>query len=405
MQPTTAQVAGGRKRLPAQNRYSALWHSLRFRGLLYQAIAICTVLSLVFFMAGNADHALTSRGIHTGFGFLSQEAGFSIGEALLPFESTDSFLWAFIVGLGNTLWVSLISLIAATALGTLLGIMRLSSNWLVTRVAVVYIEIFRNTPQLMQIVFWYTLMTLLPNARQAWQLSDWLYLSKRGLVLAWPADHHVFLGVLLTLLIALVVNAFWLRWADRRRQRTGKALPAFWIGLLIVLGAPALFWLISGAPRDFDFPRLTGFNFRGGVTWSPEFLALTLGLTLYFAAYIAEIVRSGIQSVRRGQIEAGRAVGLRPLELYRRIILPQALRVIVPPITAQYISLVKTSALGVAIGYPELFNVTNTMITVSGHTIECVLIMGVVYLALALSIAAAMNLYNKMIAIKGGALR
>jgi general L-amino acid transport system permease protein len=280
MRLANTEAAGRRTRPAARARPGALWRSLRFRGLLYQFIAVCAVLLLAFYMAGNAGHALSSRGIQTGFGFLSHEAGFSIGETQIPFESTDSFLWAFLAGLANTLWVSVIGLVTATALGTLLAIMRLSSNWLTNRIALIYIEVFRNTPQLMQIVFWYTLMTLLPGARQAWRVSDWLFLSNRGLVLAWPADHAVFLGVVITFFIALLLNVFWTRWADAWRQRTGKTLHSFWISLFLVLGAPTVFWAVAGAPSEIDFPSLAGFNFRGGATLSPEFLALTLGLTL-----------------------------------------------------------------------------------------------------------------------------
>lgn len=382
---------------------AGFWRSQRFRGLIFQVAALVLVAGIVVYMADNATRAMALRGMQTGFGFLFNEANFTLAESVLPFASTDTFLQAFLAGLGNTLWVSLVSVILATVLGALLGIARLSTNWLVSRAALVYVEIFRNTPQLIQIVFWYTLSTLLPSARQAWHVSDWWFLSNRGMLLAWPADRAAFAAMCVALLIALALAFFWARWADARRQRTGRALPVFRVaaaGVVVLMGAV---WLAVGAPSAMDYPHLAGFNFRGGVALSPEFLALALGLVLYFAAYIAEIVRSGIQSVSRGQIEAGRAIGLHGAGLYRRVILPQALRVIVPPVTAQHISLLKTSALGVAIGYPELFNVTNTIITLSGHTIECVLIMGLVYLTLALVIAAVMNVLNGAIALRGGA--
>jgi general L-amino acid transport system permease protein len=373
---------------------------LAFRGLVYQIGAVALVVVVAAYMAINAEDALARRGIHFGFNFLFQAAGGSIGNTLLPFTATDSFFRAFLAGLINTLWVSAVSLVCATLLGMLLGIARLSSNWLVAKFASVYIECFRNTPQLVQIVFWFALITSLPHVRQAWHLSDWAYLSNRGLVIAWPAEHALVFWLGLAFLLGIALSVFVTRRADARQRRTGRVLPVFWIGLALVLGVPFVVWLLAGAPTALDMPHLRGFSFHGGVSLSGEFLALALGLSLYIAAYIAEIVRSGIQSVSRGQIEAGRAIGLDGANLYRKVIMPQALRVIVPPVTAQYISLVKTSSLGVLIGYPELFNVTNTVITLSGHTIESVLIMGLVYLLIALAISAAMNVYNKAIAIR-----
>ncbi len=394
----------GRWRKPrATFTWQALWRSEKARGRFYQVAAVAAVAAAILFMAGNAVQSMAARGMRIGLGFLWNEAGFTLAESVLPFHPTDTFLQAFIAGLGNTLWISLVSLIFATALGVLLGIARLSSNWLISRGSAVYVEIFRNTPQLIQIVFWYTLFTLLPGARQAWHGMDWWFLSNRGLVLAWPADRPAFTIVLLTLAIGLTGIYFFAKWADRRQRRTGQPLPVFGLSILGLAAAGLLAWLATGAPTAIEHPKLVGFNFRGGMALSPEFLALSLGLVLYFAAYISEIVRSGIQSVGKGQIEAGRAVGLHGAELYRHIIMPQALRVIVPPITAQYISLIKTSALGVAVGYPELFNVSNSIMTLSGHTLECVVIMGAVYLLLALSVSALMNAFNKAVALRGAA--
>jgi len=378
------------------------WRSTRCRAWIYQIVALTLTLVILFAMFGNASHALALRGIRTGFGFLSHEAGFSISEALWPFSSTNSFFAAFLVGLANTLWISAVGIVGATILGVILGIARLSSNWLVARISLVYVEIFRNTPQLIQIIFWYALMSTLPANRHAWHVSNWLYLGNRGLQLAWPADRAALAASVAALCLAVAACILWSRRAAKHPAARPKA-PSLWIKALAIVGIPLAVWLIAGAPTAMDFPRLHGFNFRGGLALSPEFLALALGLSLYIAAYVAEIVRAGIQSVGRGQVEAGRAIGLRGFELLRRIVLPQALRVIVPPVTAQYISLVKNSSLGVAIGYPELFNITNSVIVASGHTLECVLIMGAVYLAISLAIAAVMNVYNHTIAIKGAA--
>ncbi|WP_353173801.1 amino acid ABC transporter permease [Paracandidimonas soli] len=383
--------------------WRGLWRSQRMRGYFYQVLVVAGMAAIILFMVGNALQSMAAKGMRIGLGFLSNEAGFTLAESVLPFGPTNTFLQAFVAGLGNTLWVSFVSLIFATLLGVLVGMARLSSNWLVSRGAAVYVEIFRNTPQLIQIVFWYTLFTLLPGARQAWHGMDWWFLSNRGLVLAWPEDRHAFTIVALALAAGLGGVYFFAKWADQRQRSTGQRLPVLVLSMAGLIAVGLLAWLATGAPTAIEYPRLTGFNFRGGITLSPEFLALALGLVLYFAAYISEIVRSGIQSVGKGQIEAGRAVGLHGFELYRHIILPQALRVIVPPVTAQYISLIKTSALGVAVGYPELFNVSNSIMTLSGHTLECVIIMGLVYLLLALGVSSLMNVFNRAVALRGAA--
>jgi general L-amino acid transport system permease protein len=376
-----------------------LWHSAGFRGLLYQVAIVVFVIGAAIYMIGNAQEAMQKRGIATGFGFLDQEAGFPIGESLIPFSAADTYLRAYVVAVLNTLKVSIVSIIAATVIGTVLGIARLSSNWLVSRLASIYVEAFRNTPQLVQIIFWYTLVTRLPAPRQAWNPFDSVFLSNRGLVFPWPVS-EVFAWATLALVIGCI-GAFALsRWADRRRRLTGRELPALWLSLGIIVGLPLLTWLLGGSPTAMSTPKLGGFNFVGGITLSPEFLALLLGLSLYIAAFIAEIVRSGIQSVPRGQIEAARAIGLKRSEIYRKVVLPQALRVIVPPATAQYVSLTKNSSLGVAIGYPELFNVDNTIVTLSGNTIEAIAIMMAIYLSIAFTIALIMNWYNKLVQIK-----
>lgn len=382
-------------------RPPTLWRSRRARGRFYQWAAVLALLALFGFMAFNAHEALAGRNMRLGLAFFGDESGLSLAESILPFKSSDSFAWALAAGLANTIWVSFVSLIFATLLGVLLGIARLSNNWLLSRMAAVYVEIFRNTPQLIQIVFWYMLFTLLPAAREAFHGGDWWYLSKRGLVLAWLEDGEAAAVLLLALLAGLIAVGVFLAWSGGRERRSGRSLPA---GLMALIGLSAfmmLVWTLAGAPTSISFPHLAGFNFRGGVTLSPEFLALTMGLVLYFAAYIAEIVRSGIQSVGKGQVEAARALNLRGARLYRHVILPQALRVIVPPLSAQYISLMKTSSLGVAIGYPELFNVTNSVVTVSGHTLECIFIMGLIYLTMAVTISMAMNGVNRLIALRG----
>ena len=377
-----------------------LWHNVGFRGLLYQALIVLAVFGVIAWMIGNAQHLLAKRGIATGFGFLAREAGFPISQSLIPYATSDSFLRAFTVAMLNTLSVSAASMIGATVLGVLIGIGRLSSNWIVARLASSYVELFRNTPQLIQISFWYLLVTRLPPPRQAWNLDGIGFLSNRGLVLAVPEPDPAWGWVAVAVPVGMLAAWLLARLAAARRRQTGYRLPVAPIAFAFVAGLPALAWLMAGAPTQLDRPVMQGFNFRGGVTLPPEFIALFLGLSLYIAAFIAEIVRSGIQSVGRGQIEAARSIGLGPGDLHRRVILPQALRVIVPPATSQYVSLFKNSSLGVAIGYPELFNISNTVTSLSGQAIECVLIMAGVYLLISLVIAVLMNVYNCAIQIR-----
>ena len=370
------------------------------RSILYQALILVAVLGLFAWMVGNAQYALAKLGISTGFAFLAREAGFPISQTLISYTTSDSFLRAFIVAILNTLVVSVASVIGATLLGALIGVARLSSNWIVARLASSYVELFRNTPQLIQISFWYLLVTRLPPPRQAWSLDGIGFLSNRGLVLTAPAANPVWAWVVLAVAFGVVATWLLAKLVAARRRLTGRKVSVWPLALAFLLGLPALVWLAGGAPTAVDAPVLQGFNFRGGVTLAPEFIALFLGLSLYIAAFIAEIVRAGIQSVGRGQIEAAHSIGLSTGDIYRRVILPQALRVMIPPAASQYVSLFKNSSLGVAIGYPELFTISNTVTTLSGHAIECVLIMAGVYLLISLVIAVIMNIYNRAIQIR-----
>lgn len=374
-----------------------LWRNKTVRSLLYQGLVLAAVIGTAAYMIGNAQEAMHRRGIATGFGFLFQAAGFAIGESLTRFASSDTILQAYVAAILNTLKVSVLGIAAATMLGVLVGVARLSSNWLLSKLASAYVELFRNTPQLVQIIFWYALVTRLPRPRQAWSLGDWCYLSNRGIVMAWPAADPVYWIMAVALLAAGALAYLIARWAERYRRQTGRVVRVAWWNLSLIIALPALVWLAGGMPSDWNMPQLRGFSFVGGVAISPEFLALLLGLSLYIAAFIAEIVRSGIQSVGRGQREAARAIGLGRFDLYRRVLLPQALRVIVLPAAGQYVSLAKNSSLGVAIGYPELFNVSNTIITATGNTIECIVIMMAVYLTISFAIAAVMNLCNRAV--------
>lgn len=377
-----------------------LWHSASFRAIALQVLVIVLIIGAGAFMIDNAMVALAKMGISTGFGFLTREAGFPIGEGLIPFKSEDTYVLAYVVAILNTLKVAVIAIVLATLIGMLVGLARLSDNWIMVRLAGGYVELFRNTPQLVQIVFWYTLVTLLPHPRQAWNPVGNVFLSKRGLVLPWPEAHPAWWWMFGALAGALVL-AVWLgrRAARQRRMGARVRISGPWLASLVV-GAPVAAWWIVGAPTAISIPAMSTFNIRGGATLSPEFIALLLGLSLYVAAFIAEIVRAGIQSVPRGQIEAARAIGLNRMQLYRKVVLPQALRVMVPPAAAQYVSTIKNSSLGIAIGYPELFNVSNTIITISGNTIEAIVIMMAVYLTISFAIAALMNWYNHAMRIR-----
>ena len=358
------------------------------------------VVSTFVYLFSNAQNAMEKRGISTGFEFLSEESGFAIGESMIPTSPQNTYLRAYGIAILNTLKVSILSIVFATIIGTFVAIGRVSSNWIVSKLAVTYVEIFRNTPQLVQIIFWYTLTVHLPAPRSAFNPIEGVYLCNRGFLIAWPVGDPIY-SLMSAGLIIGCLGAYWLnRWANRRLRRTGQFVSVFWYGLSMIIGIPAVIWLVGGAPIAMDMPQFRGFNFVGGKSLSPEFLGLLVGLSLYIASFIAEIVRSGIQSIEHGQIEAAHSLGLRKRFVFSIITLPQALRVIIPPAAAQYVSLIKNSSLGVAIGYPELFNVNNTITTLSGNTMECIGIMMVVYLTISLTIAAIMNWYNKLVQIK-----
>jgi general L-amino acid transport system permease protein len=392
----TGRVSAPRR--PAPKHVLAFGGSTR--GLIYQAALVSAAIAAFAYMAMNAQEALQNRGVTTGFAFLSREAGFPIGEGLLPYQPADSYLHAFAAAIVNTLTVSTASIVGATLLGLLLGFGRLSSNWFLSRFCALYIEVFRNTPQLVQLSFWYLLMTQAPGPRQAWSLGDAVFFSNRGLIFSVPILDMAMLGVMAALLAGSVVAFVLLRSRRAAKERTGGTQVSRWPLLALVALPPLVAWAILQPAARWSMPKLTGFNFEGGAALTPEFLVLFLGLSLYIAAFIAEIVRSGVQSVGRGQVEAAKSIGMRSGQIRRKIILPQALRVMIPPAASQYISLTKNSSLGVAIGYPELFNITNTAITLSGQTIECMALMAATYLLISLSIGWLMNAANAAVQVK-----
>ncbi len=388
---------------PARVDGVAWWNDRKTRAIFYQVLVLGGVVLLAWYLISNTLHNLGTRNIATGFGFLGREAGFGISEHVIPYSPADTYFRAIVVGLLNTLLVSFLGIILATILGTLAGIARLSRNWLVARFATIYVETARNVPVLLQLFFWYALVTEgLPSAREAFNPLPGVFLSNRGLKLPAPIADPAY-GLMAIALVLGIVGAWGVaRWARLRQERTGQLFPSFRVGLALILGLPLVAYLAGGAPTAFDMPELRGFNFAGGITVSPEFTALLVGLVVYTASYIAEIVRGGILAVSHGQTEAGLALGLSRGLVLRKIILPQALRVIIPPMTSQYLNLTKNSSLAVAIGYPDLVSTANTAINQTGQAVEGIAIIMGVYLTVSLSISGFMNWYNRRIALKGG---
>jgi general L-amino acid transport system permease protein len=381
---------------PAATEKIPFWLNPKIRGILYQVAVVCFFSLLAWYLISNTLHNLEKQSISTGFDFLGKESSFEVGESLISYSSADTYGRALIVGALNTLKVSFIGIIATLVLGTIIGVSRLSSNWLVSRLAGWYVEVMQNIPVLLQLFFWYAIFyESLPSPRSALNPVNGVFLCNRGVMIAVPQSHPAHLYMLLAFILAVAL-AFVLRaWAKKRQALTGKHFPVFWVSLGMVIGLPLALWLGFGAPTQMDVPQLAGFNFKGGLTLTPEFIALLLGLVLYTAAFVAEVVRAGIQSVSKGQTEAAMSIGLRPSLVLNLVILPQALRVIVPPLTSQMLNLTKNSSLAVAIGYPDFVSVANTTINQTGQSIEGVALIMLVYLFFSLSTSAFMNWYNK----------
>jgi len=376
------------------------WRSEAFRGLIYQAVAIGLIVAVVWFLAHNTLNNMKIRGIQSGFDFLSGPAGFDIGESLYPFDSAQPYWQAFLVGITNTLRVAIIGIILTTILGTLLGVGRFSRNALVRGVCYGYVELFRNVPVLLQLLMWYLLFTeVLPASADAWVIGP-VFLSKGGLsfpVPIWAVGH---LWALIGLVAGFAAAFLYRKWAFKRFETTGQLRSMFWTPVAIVLAGGVLGWFAGGAPSAFDFPTKGDFSIENGGSLTPEFLSVLIGLTVYTAAFVAEVVRSGIQSVARGQGEAAAALGLNPRQSMRLVMLPQALRVIIPPMTNQFLNLTKNSSLAVAIGYPDVVSIANTALNQTGRAVECISIVMLVYLTTSLSTSLLMNWYNTRSAIQ-----
>ena len=374
----------------------SFWYDPQKRAWIYQIVTLCCVALLGYYLISNTLANLERQSIATGFGFMEKESSFEIGETLISYSAADTYGKALLVGALNTLLVSFIGIILTVVLGTIVGVARLSSNWLISKLAAIYIEVLQDIPILLQLFFWYAFFyEILPSPRQALTPIEGVFLCNRGLIFATPAAHPAYRYMGLAFIVAVVAIFFIRRWARQRQAATGKPFPVVKTGLGLVLGLPLLAWLVAGAPTQMSVPVLKGFNFQGGMSVSPEFTALLLGLVLYTAAFVAEVVRAGIQSVSKGQTEAAMAIGLRPGQVLNLVILPQALRVIIPPLTSQMLNLTKNSSLAVAIGYPDFVSVAGTTINQTGQAIEGVMLIMAVYLIFSLSTSAFMNWYNK----------
>jgi general L-amino acid transport system permease protein len=378
----------------------AFWNDPRYRAWFFQVLAILLVGGFFATIAVNTIDNLRALNVASGFGFLQHTAGFGISQTLIEYSEASTYGRAFFVALLNTLLVAGIGIVFATVLGFLVGIARLSSNWLVAKLATVYIETFRNIPLLLQILFWYTaVLSNLPAPRDSMQFGGML-LNKRGLYAPAPTGEPGFEYVMLAFAVALLGIIILRRLSERKRMNTGIGLPVLFPGLGLVFGVPLLVFWLAGSPLHFEVPELRGFNFVGGLRASPELLALVFALSIYTASFIAEIVRSGIQAVNWGQSEAALALGLRRPEVLRLVVVPQALRVIIPPLTSQFLNLTKNSSLAAALAYPELASVfAGTVLNQTGQAIEVLAITMAVYLSLSLLTSMAMNFYNSRIAL------
>ena len=378
-----------------------VWNDPRYRALFFQAIVLAAVIGGGVYLVNNTLANLARQGIASGFGFLGTTAGFSIALSLVEYSEEASYGRAFLVGLLNTLLVSAVGVFLATILGFGIGVARLSHNWLLAKLAAVYIEILRNIPLLLQIFFWYfSVLRILPGPRQSVSLFGAFFVNNRGLYTPSPVPEPGFDLVWIALLVGIAASIMLARWAHRRQESTGQQFPVLWSVLGLIVGLPILASAVAGFPLTWSVPVLKGFNFTGGVVMIPEFVALVLALSTYTAAFIAEIVRAGIMAVSHGQTEASLALGLSRGQTLRLVVIPQALRVIIPPLTSQYLNLTKNSSLAAAIAYPDIVLVfAGTVLMQTGQAVEIIAITMACYLTISLIISTLMNWYNKKMAL------
>ena len=376
-----------------------IWFNPRSRGLFFQLLVLLALASFLAFISANTIANLQKAGLTTGFDFLTNQAFFDINQRLISFSSQSSFGRALVIGLLNTILVSSLGIVAATIIGFLAGILRLSKNWLVSRIVTTYVEVTRNVPLLLQIIFWWATFTSLPRVRDSIEIFEVFFLNNRGLRGPSPIFEPSFFWVSLTFVVGIVATFALVLWSRRRQLETGVIFRVFPIGILLIVVVPILAFFCLNEPMVWEFPQRTRFNFTGGINITPELLALWIALATYTGAFISEIVRAGILSVSIGQTEAAQSLGLKNKQTMRLIILPQAFRVIIPPLTSQYLNLTKNSSLAIAIGYQDLVSIGGTILNQSGHALEIVAIWMAVYLSLSLATSAYMNWYNKRMSL------
>ena len=380
-------------------RVSRLWTDARARGLIFQVLLLLGLALAIAIIVVNTTENLRRAGLASGYGFLFDTAAFDINQRLIEYDSTSSYGRAFVVGGLNTILVAVLGIIAATGIGFVAGVLRLSNNYLISRIVAVYVEFTRNVPLLLQIIFWWIIMLALPRVRDSISIGETVFLNNRGIRIPSPIFESGSSIILLAIAGGLIGTIIVARWAKARQHATGQRFPVGWVGLAAVVGLPLAVYFLLGRPIGLEAPVMGTFNLKGGGNITPELTALWLALSTYTGAFISEIVRAGILSVSKGQTEAAGALGLRPGLTMRLITLPQALRVIIPPLTSQYLNLTKNSSLAVAIGYQDLVSIGDTILNQSGQALEVISIYMIVYLSLSLITSAFMNWYNARIAL------
>lgn len=387
---------------PKPEQKSSLIYNPQVRSAVFQVLLVGALVWLFWTIFQNTLSNMESRGITTGFDFLSNPAGFEILMSLIPYSAASSYGETFVVGLLNTILVSFLGIIIATVLGFVMGVARLSNNWLIAKIASVYVETMRNIPLLLQIFFWYfAVLQPLPSPRKSLEFAEAFFVNNRGLYMPGPVGGDGFGAVIIAFFIGIIATVVLAKWAKKRQEATGQQFPVFYSALGLILGLPLVLFMVLGAPLTWEMPALKGFNFKGGVRVIPELIALLLALSTYTAAFIAEIVRSGIQAVPHGQSEAAASLGVKRSVALRLIIIPQAMRVIIPPLTSQYLNLAKNSSLATAIGYPDVVNVfMGTTLNQTGQAVEIVAMTMAVYLTVSLVISVLMNWYNRSMSLK-----
>jgi len=372
------------------------------RAIIYQILALAVIFLVIYNVLDNMFINIEKRGITTGFDFLKSEAGFGILQTPITYDESDTHGRVFIVGVLNTLIVSGIGIVFASIFGLLIGIGRLSNNWMVSKLSLIYIETFRNIPVLLQILFWYNVvLSTLPSPKQSISFFDSFFLNSRGLYIPKPIFEGGFSSIIIALIIAIISVFYLKKWAKKKHNETGKTFPLLWVSLGIIILSPSLVYCLSESSLTLEIATLKGFNYQGGWSLIPELLALSFTLSIYTATYIAEAVRAGIKAVPVGQKEAAHALGLEESVILKKIVLPQALRIIIPPVINQYLNLVKNSSLATAIGYPELVTVfSGTSLNQVGQAIEIILMTMAVYLTISIFISLCMNYFNSKMQIK-----